>query len=188
MIPTSQRTPAGSSISTRGDGEGKLLESGDMVICADAKPSIQARGRIDPTAPRHRCGRLVEHESERLAAVTYFAASHLRPGQAIGRTEPRAGLPRLTGWCCRSSPRSPIACPPRVFWIAGNGSDRRREGVDQAPPERPRTSCRNLRLTETSLAARTTKAGRVPHPPIDPRPDFRARGTRTRGPSRRSVR
>jgi len=30
----------------QGRWEGKLLEPGDFVICADAKPSIQARGRI----------------------------------------------------------------------------------------------------------------------------------------------
>jgi hypothetical protein len=83
-----------------------------MVICADAKPSIQARGRIDPTAPRHRCGGLVEHESERLAAVTYFAASHLRPGQAIGRTEPRAGLPRFDRLVLQVITKEPHRLPP----------------------------------------------------------------------------
>jgi len=30
----------------QGRWEGRLLEPGDMVICADAKPSIQARARI----------------------------------------------------------------------------------------------------------------------------------------------
>jgi hypothetical protein len=41
-----------------------------LVICADAKPSIQARRRIHPTvAPAPRGGQLVEYE--RLGAVTY---------------------------------------------------------------------------------------------------------------------
>jgi hypothetical protein len=35
-----------------GRWEGKLLEPGDFVICADAKPSIQARRRITPAHRR----------------------------------------------------------------------------------------------------------------------------------------
>lgn len=35
----------------QGRWAGKLLEPGDMVTCADAKPSIQARRRIQPSAP-----------------------------------------------------------------------------------------------------------------------------------------
>jgi len=34
-----------------GRWDGKLLEPGDMVISADAKPSIQARERVHPSAP-----------------------------------------------------------------------------------------------------------------------------------------
>lgn len=37
-----------------GRWEGKLLEPGDMVISADAKPSIQARKRIHPARRRQR--------------------------------------------------------------------------------------------------------------------------------------
>jgi hypothetical protein len=41
------------------------------VICADAKPSIQARRRIHQTvAPAPGGGQLVEHEYERLGAIT----------------------------------------------------------------------------------------------------------------------
>jgi hypothetical protein len=36
----------------QGRWQGTLLEPGDFVICADAKPSIQARRRIHPTAAR----------------------------------------------------------------------------------------------------------------------------------------
>ncbi|HEX5923521.1 MAG TPA: hypothetical protein VFY45_06790, partial [Baekduia sp.] len=49
-----------------GRWEGKLLEPGDRVISADAKPSIQARKRIHPGAPpAPGRGQLVEHEYER---------------------------------------------------------------------------------------------------------------------------
>jgi hypothetical protein len=36
----------------QGRWEGKLLHPGDFVICADEKPSIQARARIHETLPR----------------------------------------------------------------------------------------------------------------------------------------
>ncbi len=48
-----------------GRWKGKLLEPGDLVISADAKPSIQARKRVHegaPPAPGR--GQLVEHEYE----------------------------------------------------------------------------------------------------------------------------
>jgi hypothetical protein len=72
----------------QGRWEGRLLEPGDTVICADAKPSIQARLRIHPTVPpKPGGGQLVEHEYERLGAVTYLDAWDVRRGQIMGRTE-----------------------------------------------------------------------------------------------------
>src|SRR5215207_7710971 len=47
-----------------GRWEGELLEPGDFVVCADEKPSIQARARIHPTQPTPG-GQRVEHEYER---------------------------------------------------------------------------------------------------------------------------
>ena len=82
-----------------GRWEGKLLEPGDMVICADAKPSIQARKRIHQSAPPgpggH--GQLVEHEYERRGSVCYLDAWDVRRGKVIGRTEPKGGIARSTG-------------------------------------------------------------------------------------------
>ena len=64
----------------QGRWEGKLLEPGDLVICADAKPSIQARRRIRPAgAGRRAAGR---------ARVRAARSDHL-PGR-LGRA-PRAG-------------------------------------------------------------------------------------------------
>ena len=58
-----------------GRWEGKLLEPGDCVISADAKPSIQARKRIHPGAPpAPGRRRLVEHEYRRKGALCYFDA------------------------------------------------------------------------------------------------------------------
>ena len=51
-----------------GRWEGQLLEPGDCVVCADEKPSIQARKRIARTRPaRPGAGLKVEHEYERYA-------------------------------------------------------------------------------------------------------------------------
>jgi hypothetical protein len=59
-----------------GRWEGQLLEPGDFVVCADEKPSIQARARIDPSEPAKPGGdgQLVEHEYERKGAPCYLAA------------------------------------------------------------------------------------------------------------------
>lgn len=65
----------------QGRWEGKLLEPGDMVISADAKPSIQARARIHPSAPpAPGRGQRVEHEYERMGALTYLDAWDVRRG------------------------------------------------------------------------------------------------------------
>ena len=50
----------------QGRWEGELLHPGDYVVCADEKPSIQARARKHPTLPaRPREPQKVEHEYER---------------------------------------------------------------------------------------------------------------------------
>ncbi len=71
-----------------GRWEGKLLEPGDMVMRADAKPSIQARERIHPSmAPAAGRVQRVEHEYERMGSVCYFDAWDVRRGGVIGRSE-----------------------------------------------------------------------------------------------------
>jgi len=63
------------------------------VICADAKPSIQARRRMhasDPPAAGR--GQRVEHEYERMGSVTYLDAWDARRGKVIGRSEPKDGI------------------------------------------------------------------------------------------------
>jgi hypothetical protein len=86
-----------------GRWEGKLLEPGDCVICADAKPSIQARARIHPSAaPTPGRGQRVEHEYQRMGALTYFDAWDVRRGKVMGAANPRAASPRSTGSSGRS--------------------------------------------------------------------------------------
>jgi len=73
--------------------EGRLLHHGDVVICADEKPSIQARARIHETvAPACSHGQLVEPTYERRGALTYLAAWDVRRGRVFGRSEPKGGI------------------------------------------------------------------------------------------------
>src|SRR6266581_1638085 len=83
----------------QGRWQGKLLHPGEFVICADEKPSIQARARIHetlPPAPRSR-GQRVEHTYQRRGALTYLAALDIgrrgrRRPRVCGRSEPSGGI------------------------------------------------------------------------------------------------
>jgi hypothetical protein len=106
--------------------DGKPLAADDQVISADAKPSIQARKRIHPSAPPA-SGRpqRVEHEYERKGALTYFDAWDVRHGGVIGRSEPKGGIAPFDRLVHQVMTREPYASAPRVFWIVDNGSDHR---------------------------------------------------------------
>jgi hypothetical protein len=107
--------------------DGKLLEPGDFVICADAKPSIQARRRIHageaPGPGGH--GQLVEHEYERMGALTYLDAWDVRRGRVIGRSEPKGGIASFDRLVWQVMTKEPYASARRVFWVVDNGSDHR---------------------------------------------------------------
>jgi len=109
-----------------GRWDGKLLEPGDMVISADAKPSIQARKRIHPSAPpAPGRGQRVEHEYERRGALTYFDAWDVRRGGVIGRSERKGGIASFDRLVWQVMTKEPYASARRVFWIVDNGSDHR---------------------------------------------------------------
>jgi hypothetical protein len=118
-----------------GRWEGELLEPGDMVICADAKPSIQARKRIHPSAPPAAGrGQRVEHEYERMGALSYLDAWDVRRGGVIGRSEHKGGIAAFDRLVFQVMTKEPYASARRVFWIVDNGSDPRGKAFDQAPP------------------------------------------------------
>jgi hypothetical protein len=109
-----------------GRWEGKRLEPGDMVISADAKPSIQARRRIHQSAPpAPGRGQLVEHEYERMGALCYLDAWDVRRGRVIGRSERRGGIEAFDRLVRQVMTKEPYASARRVFWIVDNGSDHR---------------------------------------------------------------
>ena len=88
----------------QGRWQGKLLHPGEFVICADEKPSIQARARIHETLPAASGsrGQRVEHTYKRRGALTYLAALDIgrRGGDARASSaapSPEAGSTPSTG-------------------------------------------------------------------------------------------
>jgi hypothetical protein len=116
----------------QGRWEGKLLHPGEFVVCADEKPSIQARRRIHeplPPAPGSR-GRRVEHSYGRKGALTYLAALDIgrrgrRRPRVFGRSEPRGGIAAFDRLVRQVMTKEPYASARRVFWIVDNGSSHR---------------------------------------------------------------
>jgi hypothetical protein len=133
-----------------GSWEGKLLHPGDCVICADEKPSIQARKRIHASLPPgsgH--GQLVEHTYERKGALTYLAAWDARRGKAFGRSEPKGGIEPFDRLVWQVMTKQPYASAPRVFWIVDNGSSHRgQKSIDRLERRWP-----NLTLVHLPLHA-----------------------------------
>ena len=123
----------------QGRWEGKLLHPGEFVICADEKPSIQARARIHeplPPAPRSR-GRRVEHTYKRRGALTYLAALDIgrrgrRRQRVFGRSEARGGIASFDRLVRQVMTKEPYASARHVFWIVDNGSSHRgRKAVER---------------------------------------------------------
>jgi DDE superfamily endonuclease len=130
--------------------EGKLLHPGDFVLCADEKPSIQARRRIHaPLPPLPGSGQRVEHTYERMGALTYLAAWDVRRGGVFGRSEPRGGIEPFDRLVRQVMTKEPYASAHRVFWVVDNGSAHRGE----AAIERLRDRWPNLVLVHLPLHA-----------------------------------
>jgi hypothetical protein len=111
----------------QGRFEGKLLHPGDCVICADEKPSIQARLRTHaPLLPSSGSrGQRVEHRYERRGALTYLAALDVRRADVFGRSEPRGGIEPFDRLVSQVMTKEPYASARRVFWVVDNGSSHR---------------------------------------------------------------
>jgi hypothetical protein len=110
----------------RGHWKGQPLGSGDFVISADEKTSIQARRRIHasrPPAPGHPA--LVEHEYERRGAWAYLAAWDVRRAKIFGRCEATTGIVPFDRLVEDVMGQEPYRSARRVFWIFDNGSSHR---------------------------------------------------------------
>jgi transposase len=105
---------------------GEPLGEGDQVLSFDAKPSIQARGRIRATLPAAP-GRpvRVEHEYERHGALALLAGLDVRTGRVFASTPRATGIGPFTDLIGEVMARPEYRDAPRVFVIVDNGSDHR---------------------------------------------------------------
>jgi hypothetical protein len=116
----------------QGRWQGKLLHPGEFVICADEKPSIQARRRVHATLPPASCsrGQRVEHTYQRGGALTYLAALDIgrrggRRPHVFGHSEPSGGIEPFDRLVWQVMTKQPYVSARRVFWIVDNGSSHR---------------------------------------------------------------
>ena len=117
-----------------GRWRGKLLRPGEFVLCADEKPSIQARARLHPIlAPLPAGdGQLVEHEYDRMGALCYLAAWDVKRAKLFDRCEPKGGIEPFDRLVAQVMSQEPYRSARRVFWIVDNGSSHRgRRSIDR---------------------------------------------------------
>ncbi len=120
--------------------EGKLLHPADFVLCADEKPSIQARRRKHETLPASGSrGQKVEHEYERMGALCYLAAWDVRRAKLFGRCEQRSGIAPFERHVAQVISEEPYRSARRVFFVVDNGSSHRgRRSVERLSAKWPR--------------------------------------------------
>jgi transposase len=130
--------------------QGQALGSGEYVISADEKTSIQARCRCHPTLPpgRSRVMR-VEHEYDRGGALAYLAAWDVHRGRLFGRCEPTTGIEPFGRLVAQVMTVEPYCSAERVFWVVDNGSSHR----GQASVDRLQGQWANLRLVHLPVHA-----------------------------------
>lgn len=112
----------------QGRWQGERLHPGDYVICADEKPSIQARHRKHPTLPAaagHRRGQRVEHEYERKGALCYLAAWDARRAKIFDRCAAKDGIVPFDALVDQFISVEPYRSAQRVFLVIDHGSAHR---------------------------------------------------------------
>jgi hypothetical protein len=118
-----------------GRWQGERLHPGDYVVCADEKPSIQARRRKHPTLPAARGyprGQRVEHEYERMGALCYLAAWDARRAKIFDRCASKDGIEPFDALVEQFMSVEPYDKAQRVFLVIDNGSAHRgRRSIDR---------------------------------------------------------
>jgi hypothetical protein len=134
----------------QGRWQGELLHPGDYVICADEKPSIQARKRIAKTlAAALGEGLKVEHEYERMGALCYLAAWDARRAKIFDRCAPKDGIEPFDALVDQFMSEHPYKQAQRVFLVVDNGSAHRgKRSIDRLQGAWP-----NLILVHTPIHA-----------------------------------
>lgn len=109
-----------------GHWQGERLHPGDYVVCADEKPSIQARRRIAQTLPATAGdGQKVENEYERMGALCYLAAWDARRAKIFDRCAAKDGIEPFDALVEQFMSQHPYGRAQRVFLIVDNGSAHR---------------------------------------------------------------
>jgi transposase len=105
---------------------GEPLGPDDRILSFDAKPSIQARGRIHETLPAApgRPAR-VEHEYVRHGALALLAGLDVHTGEVFASTPKTTGIVPFMDLAGQVMKRPEYKDAPRVFVIVDNGSDHR---------------------------------------------------------------
>lgn len=135
-----------------GRWHGERLHPGDYVVCADEKPSIQARRRTHatlPALPAYRRGERVEHEYERRGALCYLAAWDARRARLFDRCAPQDGIEPFDALVDQFMSQPPYSKAQRVFVIVDNGSAHR----GQRSIDRLQGTWKNLVLVHTPIHA-----------------------------------
>ena len=130
--------------------QGEPLGPGDRILSFDAKPSIQARGRIHQTLPAApgRPAR-VEHEYARHGALALLAGLDVHAGTVFASTPATTGIAPFMDLIGQVMARPEYKNAPRVFVIVDNGSDHR----GQAAIRRLRTAHPNAIMIHTPVHA-----------------------------------
>ncbi len=105
---------------------GEPLRPGDRILSFDAKPQINARRRLHRTLPAGRGKRIrYEHEYKREGSLALLTGLDVHTGQVFGSTPVTTGILPFMKLAARVMARPEYTNAPRVFVIAGNGSDHR---------------------------------------------------------------
>ena len=100
----------------QGVWQGQPLGPQDFVLCADEKPSIQARRRKHPSLPpAPALPARIEHEYERQGAWVYLAAWDVRRAKIFGRCAHRNGIQHFDGLIGEVMDQEPYRSAKRVF-------------------------------------------------------------------------
>ena len=118
--------------------QGEPLGSGDRLLSFDAKPPIQARGRIHQTMPAApgRPAR-VEHEYVRHGALALLAGLDVRTGQVFASTPATTGIAPFMDLIGQVMARPEYRDAPRVFVIVDNGPDHRGQAAGRLRKAHP---------------------------------------------------
>ena len=119
--------------------QGQPLGPGDRILSFDAKPSIQARGRIHATLPAAP-GRpvRVEHEYVRHGALALLAGLDVHTGKVFASTPKTTGIVPFMDLAGQVMARPEYKNAPRVFVIVDNGSDHRgKKAIDRLRKAHP---------------------------------------------------